>query len=51
MRKVRQYTKLLQEIKVELSRHCQEFAEGFFHGKTKGEKKMCMGEILQLTFR
>lgn len=43
-----QYTELLGEIKVELSRLCDDFSKTFFHDKTKGRKDLCPAMILQI---
>lgn len=47
---VRQYIALLQDVKEEVSRLCEDFSITFFHGETKGHKKMCPAEIIEITF-
>jgi hypothetical protein len=45
---VNQYNHLLQIVKEDLERHCEEFSKIFFHEKTKGKTWTCPAKILQI---
>jgi hypothetical protein len=43
-----QYTAILASVKDDLSQYCQQFAEIFFHGASKGKTWMCPAKIIQV---